>query len=123
LKEFLDQVNGIVWGPISLWLIGLTGWYRVVGLRFLPLRRMAFAVQQTINSVCHSGGKGDLCAFKPLMTALAGWPPRSAPATSLVWPVASVWVVVVVISLLLLSGTVFQCTRRLYDFSSAGFRD
>jgi hypothetical protein len=40
-----------------------------------------------------------------------------------VWPVASVWVVVVVISLLLLSGTVFQCTRRLYDFSSAGFRD
>ena len=71
MKEFLDQVNGIVWGPITLWLIGLTGLYLMVGLRFIPLRRIAFAVKQTISSVRHSGGEGDVSAFQSLMTALA----------------------------------------------------
>ena len=71
MKEFLDQVNGIVWGPITLWLIGLTGLYLMVGLRFIPLRRLAFAVKQTISSVRHSGGEGDVSAFQSLMTALA----------------------------------------------------
>ncbi|MFZ9947595.1 MAG: alanine:cation symporter family protein, partial [Vulcanococcus sp.] len=71
MKEFLDQVNGIVWGPITLWLIGLTGLYLMVGLRFIPLRRIAFAVKQTISSVRHPGGEGDVSAFQSLMTALA----------------------------------------------------
>ncbi len=56
MKDLLDQINGVVWGPITLWLIGLTGLYLLVGLRFMPLRRIGFAVRQTLLSIRHSGG-------------------------------------------------------------------
>jgi Na+/alanine symporter len=36
LKDLLDQINGVVWGPITLWLIGLTGLYLMLGLRLMP---------------------------------------------------------------------------------------
>ncbi|MGA0022923.1 MAG: alanine:cation symporter family protein, partial [Vulcanococcus sp.] len=71
MKDLLDQINGVVWGPITLWLIGLTGLYLLVGLRFMPLRRIGFAVRQTLFSIRHSGGEGDVSAFQSLMTALA----------------------------------------------------
>lgn len=71
MKDLLDQINGVVWGPITLWLIGLTGLYLLVGLRFMPLRRIGFAVRQTLLSIRHSGGEGDVSAFQSLMTALA----------------------------------------------------
>ena len=71
MKALLDQIDGVVWGPITLWLIGLTGLYLMVGLRFMPLRRIGFAVRQTILSIRNGGGEGDVSAFESLMTALA----------------------------------------------------
>jgi AGCS family alanine or glycine:cation symporter len=71
LTDLLNQINGVVWGPITLWLIGLTGLYLMLGLRLMPLRQIGFAIRQTINSIRHSGGEGDVSAFQSLMTALA----------------------------------------------------
>jgi AGCS family alanine or glycine:cation symporter len=71
VEQLLNQINGVVWGPITLWLIGLTGLYLMLGLRFMPLRRIGFAVRQTLGSMRHAGGEGDVSAFASLMTALA----------------------------------------------------
>ncbi|MFM9041069.1 MAG: alanine/glycine:cation symporter family protein [Vulcanococcus sp.] len=71
MQQLLNQINGVVWGPITLWLIGLTGLYLMVGLRFMPLRRIGFAVRQTLGSMRHPSGEGDVSAFASLMTALA----------------------------------------------------
>jgi AGCS family alanine or glycine:cation symporter len=71
VQQLLNQINGVVWGPITLWLIGLTGLYLMLGLRFMPLRRIGFAVRQTLGSMRHAGGEGDVSAFASLMTALA----------------------------------------------------
>jgi AGCS family alanine or glycine:cation symporter len=69
--ELLDQINGVVWGPITLWLIGLTGLYLMVGLRFMPLRRIGFGFRQAIASIGNTKGEGDVNAFESLTTALA----------------------------------------------------
>ena len=69
--EFLNTLNGWVWGPITLGLIGFTGLYLMVGLRFMPLRRIGFAVRAMVDSIRHTEGEGDVSAFQGLMTALA----------------------------------------------------
>jgi alanine or glycine:cation symporter, AGCS family len=68
---FLDALNNVVWGPITLWLIGLTGLYLMVGLGFMPLRRIGFGFRQAIGSIRSSKGEGDVSAFEGLTTALA----------------------------------------------------
>jgi AGCS family alanine or glycine:cation symporter len=69
--ELLDRINGVVWGPLTLWLIGLTGLYLMVGLRFMPLRRLGFGLRQAFGSIGSSRGEGDVTAFESLATALA----------------------------------------------------
>ncbi|MFZ9217706.1 MAG: sodium:alanine symporter family protein, partial [Vulcanococcus sp.] len=63
MQQLLNQINAVVWGPITLWLIGLTGLYLMLGLRFMPLRRIGFAVRQTLGSMRHQGGEGADIAF------------------------------------------------------------
>jgi len=69
--ELLDQINAVVWGPVTLWLLGLTGLYLMVGLRFMPLRRIGFGIRQAAASIRSSQGEGDVSAFGSLTTALA----------------------------------------------------
>ncbi|MEO1002804.1 MAG: sodium:alanine symporter family protein [Cyanobacteria bacterium J06638_7] len=69
--EFLDRINGVVWGPLTLWLIGLTGLYLMVGLRFMPLRKLGYGLRQAYASIGSSQGEGDVTAFASLATALA----------------------------------------------------
>ena len=71
MQQALNQLNGWVWGPFTLWLIGLTGLYLMLRLRFIPLRRIGFAVRKTIASRSITIGDGDISAFSSLMTALA----------------------------------------------------
>jgi AGCS family alanine or glycine:cation symporter len=71
LVELLSQINGVVWGPATLWLIGLTGLYLMLGLRFMPLLRIGFGFRQAIASIRSSEGEGDVSAFESLATALA----------------------------------------------------
>ncbi len=68
---FLDALNNVVWGPITLCLIGFTGLYLMVGLRFMPLRRLGFGFRQALGSIRRSRGEGDVSAFEGLTTALA----------------------------------------------------
>lgn len=67
----LSQISGVVWGPATLWLIGLTGLYLMLGLRFMPLLRIGFGFRQAIASIRSSKGEGDVSAFESLTTALA----------------------------------------------------
>lgn len=69
--ELLDQINSVVWGPLTLWLLGLTGLYLMLGLRFMPLRRIGFGIRQAAASIRSSQGEGDVSAFGSLTTALA----------------------------------------------------
>ncbi|MBM5803074.1 MAG: sodium:alanine symporter family protein [Cyanobacteria bacterium K_DeepCast_35m_m2_155] len=71
MQDLLNQINGVVWGAPTLWLIGLTGAYLMLGLRFMPLRRIGFAIRETLRSIGNSSGEGDVSAFSSLMTALA----------------------------------------------------
>ena len=71
MQQALNQLSGWVWGPFTLWLIGLTGLYLMFRLRFIPLRRIGFAVRKTIASRSVTIGDGDISAFSSLMTALA----------------------------------------------------
>lgn len=71
MQELLNTINGWVWGPFTLWLIGLTGLYLMLGLGFMPLRRIGFAVTKTVDSIREPSGEGDVSAFTSLMTALA----------------------------------------------------
>ena len=71
MLPFLDALNNVVWGPITLWLIGLTGLYLMVGLGFMPLRRIGFGFRQALGSIRSSKGEGEVTAFEGLTTALA----------------------------------------------------
>lgn len=71
MQELLNTINGWVWGPFTLWLIGLTGLYLMLGLGLMPLRRIGFAVSKTVESIRQPSGEGDVSAFTSLMTALA----------------------------------------------------
>jgi AGCS family alanine or glycine:cation symporter len=71
LDNLISSINDVVWGPITLLLIGLTGLYLMVGLKFQPLLRIGFGFRQAIASIRDSRGEGDVSAFKSLTTALA----------------------------------------------------
>lgn len=71
MDSLLAEINGFVWGPFTLWLIGLTGLYLMLGLKFQPLLRIGFGFREAITSIRSSGGEGNVSAFKSLTTALA----------------------------------------------------
>ncbi len=71
MNSLLTEINGFIWGPFTLWLIGLTGLYLMLGLKFQPLLRIGFGFRQAIASIRNSSGDGDVSAFKSLTTALA----------------------------------------------------
>jgi len=71
LDKLITDVNNFLWGPFTLWLIGLTGVYLMLGLKFQPLFRIGFGFRQAIASIRESRGDGDVSAFKSLTTALA----------------------------------------------------
>ena len=72
---WLQAINGWVWGPFTLVLIAGTGLYLMIGLRFMPLSRIGFAVRSMVSSIQDNKvakeGDGGVNAFQGLMTALA----------------------------------------------------
>jgi len=40
LNDYINQINGIVWGPAMLVLILGTGIYLMLGLQLMPLRKL-----------------------------------------------------------------------------------
>ncbi|MBV1933816.1 MAG: sodium:alanine symporter family protein [Parvibaculaceae bacterium] len=69
ITDFVGKVNGIVWGPPMLVLIGLTGAFLMAGLLAMPLRKLFYAFKLLLAAP--RAGEGDISPFKALMTALS----------------------------------------------------
>ena len=70
--HWLKAADAIVWGPVVLTLLLGTGLYLMLGLVFLPLRRLPFAFSllwrgRQVSSL----EKGEISPFNALMTSLA----------------------------------------------------
>lgn len=68
MLALLSDISNIVWGPPLLLLLGGTGVFLTFRLRFLPVRRLGFALTQLFRK---SRGEGTIGAFPALATALS----------------------------------------------------
>ena len=70
-------INGIVWGPVMLFLLVGTGIYLTVRCGCLQARRFGFIMRSTLGSLVRktekkAGGEPNLTPFQAVSTALAG---------------------------------------------------
>ena len=70
-------INGIVWGPVMLFLLVGTGIYLTVRCGCLQARRFGFIMRSTLGSLFRktekkAGGEPNLTPFQAVSTALAG---------------------------------------------------
>jgi AGCS family alanine or glycine:cation symporter len=73
LTEWINVLNGIVWGPAMLVLILGTGLFLMFGLRFMPILKLGYGSKMLWRGR-ESGsesGQGDISAFNALMTSLS----------------------------------------------------
>jgi AGCS family alanine or glycine:cation symporter len=70
LKIYLGEIDSFVWGPVMLVLILGTGFYLMIGLRLIPLRKLSYGFA-TLWRGRVGNGEGDITSFNALMTALA----------------------------------------------------
>lgn len=70
LMSFLGVLNSYAWGAPMLILIGCTGLYLMVGLKYFPLKNIGFGFKQLFQGR-KSQGEGDIPPFHALMTALS----------------------------------------------------
>ena len=64
ITAYLTALNDIVWGPPMLLLIGLTGLFLTIGLKFLPIRRIGYAFRILLEK--EPGAKGEISPFQAL---------------------------------------------------------
>ncbi|MCK4705696.1 MAG: sodium:alanine symporter family protein [Gammaproteobacteria bacterium] len=70
INELLNELNGLVWGPVMLVLILGTGLFLMGGLRFMPLSHIGYGFRM-LWAGRKETGEGDIAPFKALMTSLA----------------------------------------------------
>ena len=72
LSRIINEVNGIVWGPLMLVLILGTGLFLQVGLKLMPIRKMpgAFKLLWKDRKI-HAKSDGEIGPFAALMMALS----------------------------------------------------
>ncbi|MDH3342157.1 MAG: sodium:alanine symporter family protein [Gammaproteobacteria bacterium] len=70
INSLLNGLNGIVWGPAMLVLILGTGFFLMIGLRFMPLSHIAYGFRMLWQGRKEIG-EGDIAPFKALMTSLS----------------------------------------------------
>jgi len=72
IDAIVTMINGIVWGPAMLTLILGTGLFLMIGLGFMPIRRLPAAVCLMLQGrKSAAGDKGEITPWQSLMTALA----------------------------------------------------
>jgi AGCS family alanine or glycine:cation symporter len=83
--DMLQKINDFVWGPVMLIFFLGTGLYLMLRMRFLPIRRLGYALRCAMGrdarqkKVAHSKAtnhkssdiQGDVSPFSSLMTELA----------------------------------------------------
>ncbi len=65
-----DPINGIVWGGPMIGLIGATGVLLMLGLNFMPLKKLSYGVR-VLASRFDQAEEGDISPFAALMTSLS----------------------------------------------------
>ncbi len=70
LNAWVNQLNGIVWGPLMLVLILGTGTYLMLGLGLMPIRCLGHGFRMLWNGR-QPAGDGDITPFNALMTSLS----------------------------------------------------
>lgn len=72
VEQWINDLNAIVWGPLILVLILGTGFYLMLGLKFMPLRRLGMGFRLMWGGrVKGDDESGDISPFQALMTCLA----------------------------------------------------
>lgn len=69
-KNFVTQLNSIVWGPPMLVLMLGTGIFLMLGLKLMPFRRLGYGFRMLWRGRVGSGS-GDISPFNALMTSLS----------------------------------------------------
>lgn len=67
----LKSLNDFLWGPGTLALLLGTGIFLTVRMRFLPWRRLGFALRSALGREARQAGADGVSPFSALMTALA----------------------------------------------------
>ncbi|KGA98849.1 transporter [Alkalihalobacillus alcalophilus ATCC 27647 = CGMCC 1.3604] len=72
-QKVVDAINGVVWGPVTLFLIVGTGVFLTIRLGFLQIRDLPYALKLTFSRSKKKDdkAKGDISHFQSLMTAMA----------------------------------------------------
>lgn len=68
-ENLIGAVSAFVWGPPLLILIGGTGIWLTLGLRFMPLRRLGFGFRQLLRQ--HDPDRSGIAGYAALATSLA----------------------------------------------------
>ncbi len=71
LSNWMDVVNGIVWGPAMVVLLIGTGLFLTLRLRFLQLRHLKHSLQCVAGKYDDSDEQGDISHFQALCAALS----------------------------------------------------
>ena len=70
LNIVIDAINGFVWGPPMLGMLGVTGLLLTLGLVFMPWRKIGYGFQLLFDR-SDPAGEGEVKPFNALMTALS----------------------------------------------------
>ena len=67
----LNTITNLLWGPGTLALLFGTGLFLTIRMRFLPWRRLPFALQCALGKDARTAKHGGISPFSTLMTTLA----------------------------------------------------
>ena len=83
LTQFVNAINGIVWGPPMLIAILGTGLFLQLRLKLMPIFKIGMGFKWVLKSrTPEAGAKGDITPYAALMTALAAGRGISLPSQS-----------------------------------------
>lgn len=73
ISSWINVLNGIVWGPYMLVLILGTGFFLMLGLRFMPILKLGYGFSMLAKGrdSDKQKGDGDISPFNALMTSLS----------------------------------------------------
>ena len=71
ISEFLEAASAVIWGPVTLVLLLLTGIYLSLGLRFLTWIKIPLACKLLSQGRSDDNSNGEIPPYQALMTALS----------------------------------------------------
>ena len=70
INQMIGNLNGLLWGPVMLVLIGGTGLFLMIGLSMMPILKLSMGFRRLFEGR-KQRGHGDITPFNALMTSLA----------------------------------------------------